>query len=261
VSPAVRDKSAITTTSPEEQKRAQATWDFGGDLTSAGTANAHLITKFDLLTACLIQKGSAVNLTFNVACGLEPPLSYFHGGADYTVTARVEQRVGRTTVTNVPGASISGWCPDSRTTPFLVRITVYAPDAREAEVPTKARAGHGNTPSLRRVGGCSSFTSTKVVRLSKKDRWHEAPSKLLGASASCSCSVADHIVKRRYSSVALIVASVAWASARVATTALASGELASVRYGWGGWPANQDRWRGLYGLHQFDAELVAGDFA
>ena len=136
---------------------------------SVTPANAQLITKFDLRSARLIQKGSAVDLTFNVACGLEPPLSYFHG-ATYTVTARVEQRVGKTTVTNVPGASISGDCPFSHTTPFPVTIRVHAPDAKKLKFRQKPARVTGTLQVCDEWGGCQTSTSTKVVRLSKKDR-------------------------------------------------------------------------------------------
>jgi hypothetical protein len=136
---------------------------------SATPASAQLITKFDLRSARLLQKGTAVDLTFTVACGLEPPLSDFHG-ATYTVTARLDQRVGKTTVTNIPGASISGDCPYSHTTPFPVTIRVYAPDSKKHKFRQKPARVTGTLQVCDEWGGCQTSTSTKVIRLSKRVR-------------------------------------------------------------------------------------------
>jgi hypothetical protein len=136
---------------------------------SVTTASAQVMTDFELRAARLIQKGSAVDLTFNVPpCGLDPPLSDFHFN-DYTMTARVDQRVGTSTVTSVPGVSVSGICPDSRT-PVAVTVRVYAPDARKLKFRPKSAQVTATLEICYAFGGCERSTATTVIRLSKKSR-------------------------------------------------------------------------------------------
>jgi hypothetical protein len=82
---------------------------------SVTPANAQQITKFGLSSARLLQKSSAIHLTFSVGCDVEPIMVGILS-ADYTLPARVEQRLGKTTVRTISGASVSSVCR-SATTP------------------------------------------------------------------------------------------------------------------------------------------------
>ena len=135
-------------------------------------ANAAVITKFDLRAARVLQKGKAVDLTFNLACEAAPQFQGGHNG-DFGLVARVDQRVGKTTVTSVveSGEGIGatdGSCRFGGTT-FPVTLRVQAPDGKKLKFrPKSARVTAYLSVCDFAASGCTDATSTTVIRLSKK---------------------------------------------------------------------------------------------